>query len=105
MFTQAEIEDQGVGRVPRGRGRTSPEWRLGSLGRVKAKSGFEQETVALLWLVPDEINLGNLCFFQPPPAQSMVQALELLYALGGTSLSYSVFLTYLLVCDIRLYSL
>ena len=59
MFTQAEIEDQGGGRVPRGRGRTSPEWRLGSLGRVKAKSGFEQETVALLWLVPDEINLGG----------------------------------------------
>ncbi|ELR56186.1 Putative ATP-dependent RNA helicase DHX35, partial [Bos mutus] len=41
-------------------------------------------------------------FMSPPPAQSMVQALELLYALGGTSLSYSVFLTYLLVCDIRI---
>lgn len=27
-------------------------------------------------------------FLQPPPAQSMVQALELLYALGGTHVSY-----------------
>lgn len=27
-------------------------------------------------------------FLQPPPAQSMVQALELLYALGGTPVSY-----------------
>lgn len=27
-------------------------------------------------------------FLQPPPAQSMVQALELLYALGGMPVSY-----------------
>lgn len=30
-------------------------------------------------------------FLQPPPAQSMVQALELLYALGGRPFSYYAF--------------
>lgn len=36
-----------------------------------------------------ETNLGGLrCVLQPPPAQSMVQALELLYALGGMSVSH-----------------
>lgn len=34
------------------------------------------------------ITLNNAHFFssQPPPAQSMVQALELLYALGGENI-------------------
>lgn len=40
-----------------------------------------------LFLVNDT-DLGGLpCVLQPPPAQSMVQALELLYALGGMPIS------------------
>lgn len=32
------------------------------------------------------LNSPCFCFPQPPPAQSMVQALELLYALGGENI-------------------
>lgn len=46
------------------------------------------EMVMSLCSLPEEMHLkGILCVLQPPPAQSMVQALELLYALGGMPVS------------------
>uniref|UniRef100_A0A480ZMW4 RNA helicase n=1 Tax=Sus scrofa TaxID=9823 RepID=A0A480ZMW4_PIG len=47
-------------------------------------------------------NVLRFHFMSPPPAQSMVQALELLYALGGTPVSYYVF-SYLFIILVELY--
>lgn len=60
-------------------------WACGGQGVDFAGNTF-------LCLSPEGINLGGFLYFlQPPPAQSMVQALELLYALGGMPVSYYVF--------------